>query len=103
MRTREDAFGARSGVGAVGGAATLIVELLPGYPTLPESAPLTSYRYGKQVKVSEVAEALGALGRVVAEAGDDSSEVGLRSLRIGETPTLVAGGEGPQRATQRGR
>ena len=36
-------------------------------------------------------QALGALREVVAEAGDDSSEVGLHSLRIGATNTLAAG------------
>ena len=39
VRTRDDAFGARSGVGAGGGAVALMVELLSGYPTLPEKRP----------------------------------------------------------------
>ena len=33
VRTRDDAFGAGSGVGAGGGAVALMVELLSGYPT----------------------------------------------------------------------
>jgi len=78
-----------------------MVELLSGYPTLPESAPLSSYRYGNEVRVWGYTEALGALREVVAEAGDDPSEVGLHSLRIGATTTLAAGGEVPQRVIQR--
>ena len=39
MRTRDDASGTRSGVGAGGGVVALMVELLSVYPTLPESAP----------------------------------------------------------------
>ena len=35
-------------------------------------------------------EALAALRRVVANAGDDLSEVGHHSLRIGEATTLTA-------------
>ena len=46
-------------------------------------------------------EALGALHEMVAEAGDDFSEVGLPSLRIGPTTTLAAGGKVPHRAIQR--
>ena len=39
VRTRDGAGGARSGVGAGGGAVVLVVELLSGYPTLPEAPP----------------------------------------------------------------
>ena len=39
MRTRDDASGTRSGVGAGGAAVVLTVELLSGYPALPENAP----------------------------------------------------------------
>ena len=38
-------------------------------------------------------EALTALRQVEAKAGDDPSEVGLHSLRIGAATTLAAGGE----------
>ena len=74
------------------GAVALMVELLSGYPTLPESAPLSSYRYGKEVRVRGYTQALGALRELVVEAGDDSREVGLHSLRIAATTTLAAGG-----------
>ena len=54
VRTRDDASGTRSGVGAGGGAVALMVELLSVYPTMPEmpeSAPLSSYRCGNEVRV----------------------------------------------------
>ena len=38
-------------------------------------------------------EALAALRQVAAKAGDDPSEVGLHSLRLGAATTLAAGGE----------
>ena len=37
-------------------------------------------------------EALAVLYQVAAKAGDDPSEVGLHSLRIGAATTLAAGG-----------
>ena len=43
--------GARSGVGASGGAVALMVELLSDYLKLPESAPLLSYMFGNEVRV----------------------------------------------------
>ena len=49
VRTRDDAWGTPSWVGAGGGAVALMVLLLSGYPTLPECAPLSSYRYGNKV------------------------------------------------------
>ena len=39
-------------------------------------------------------EVLAALRQVAARAGDDPSDVGLHSLRIGAATTLAAGGEG---------
>ena len=47
-------------------------------------------------------EALTALRQVEAKAGDDPSEVGLHSLRIGAATTLAAGGDASQRVIQRG-
>ena len=72
----------RSGVGEGGGTVALMVELLSVYPTMPESAPLSSHRCGNEVRVLRYQEALAALRQVAAKAGDDPSEVGLHSLRI---------------------
>ena len=76
VRTRDDASGTRSGVGAGGGVVALMVELLSVYPTMPESAPLSSYRCGNEVRVRRYPEALAAIRQVAARAGDDPSEVG---------------------------
>ena len=51
VRARDDARGARSGVGAGGGAVALTMGLLSSYPTLPESALLSSYRCANEVRV----------------------------------------------------
>ena len=69
-----------------------MVELLSVYPTMPESAPLSSYRYGNEVRVWRYPEALAARRQVAARAGDDPGKVGLQSLRIGAATTLAAGG-----------
>ena len=92
MLTRDDASGTRSGVGAGGCAIALMVELLSVYPRMPESASLSSYRCGSEVRVWRYPEALAALRQVAARAGDDLSEVALHSLRIGATTTLAVGG-----------
>ena len=78
-----------------------MVELLSVYPKMPESAPLLSYRCGNEVRVWRYPEALAALRQVAARAGDDPSEVGLHSLRIGAATTLAAGGDVSQRVIQR--
>ena len=70
-----------------------MVELLSVYLTMPESAPLSSYRCGNEVRVWIYPEALAALRQVAARAGDDPGEVGLHSLRMGAATTLAAGGE----------
>ena len=69
VRTRDDASGTSSGVGAGGGAVALMAELLSVYPTLPESTPLSSYRCGNEVRVWRYPEALAALRQVAANAG----------------------------------
>lgn len=51
VRTRDDVHGARSGYRADGGAVALMVDLLSCHPTLPDSAPLSSYRSGREVRV----------------------------------------------------
>ena len=100
MRTRDDARGARSGVGAGCGAVALMVELLSSYPALPDNAPL-SYWCADEVRVWGYTEALRSLREVIEKAGDDPSEVGLHSFRIGAATILAAGGEVPQRVIQR--
>ena len=43
-RTRYEVYGPRSGYRAAGGAVDLMVALLSCHSTLPDSAPLASYR-----------------------------------------------------------
>ena len=93
VRSRDDASGTHSGVGAGGGAAALLVDLLSVYPTLPESAPSLPYRCRNEVRVWRYTDALAKLRQVATQAGDDPSEVDLHSLRIGTATTLAAGGE----------
>ena len=100
MRTRDDAWGAYSGVGA-GGDAVALMELLPGVSTVREGAPLCSYWYGNEVRVLRYTEALGALGQVVANAEDYLSEVALHSSRTGAATTLAAEGEVAQTVIRR--
>ena len=101
VRTRYDASATRSWVGAGGGAVALMMEFMPVYPTLPESAPLSSYRCGNKIRAWRYPEALAALRQVEAKAGDEPSEVGLHSLRIGAATTVAPGGEASQRVIQR--
>lgn len=54
VRTRDEVHGPRSGYRTGGGAVALMVELMSCYPTLPDHAPLSSYREGGQVKVSDM-------------------------------------------------
>ena len=63
VRTRDDASGTRSGVGAGGGAVALMVELLSVYPTMPGSAPLSSYQCGNEVRVWRYPEPLRHFAR----------------------------------------
>ena len=101
VRTRYDASATRSWVGAGGGAVALMVELRSVYPTMPESAPLSSYRCGNEVRVWRHPEALSALRQMATRAGDDPSEVGLHSLRIGAAATLATGEDVSQGVIQR--
>ena len=59
-----EVYGPRSGYRAAGGAVDLMVELLC-HPTLPDSAPLASYRCGREVKVMKYNQALQGLREIV--------------------------------------
>ena len=76
-RTKDEVYGPRSGYGTGGGAVALMVELMSRHPTLPDHAPLSSYRDGRYVKVFRRKE-----GHEVFERG--SGEFGTRpeTLRV---------------------
>ena len=103
IRVRDVARGRRSEIGAGGGAVALMVELMSCHLSLPESAPLCSYRCDRSsaVKVWGYTRALRALRQIVEKAGGNPKEVALHSLRIGAATTLASGGEVPDRIIQR--
>ena len=49
-RTRDEISGPQSGYRAGGGAVALTVELMSCHATLPDDAPLSSYRFGREAK-----------------------------------------------------
>ena len=100
-RTRYEVYGPRSGYRAAGGAVDLMVELLSCHSTLPDSAPLASYRCGREVKVMKYNQALQALREIVERTGRNPKEFALHSLRIGGASTLAAGGYVSERVIQR--
>ena len=91
VRTRAHVRGPRSGYRADGGAVALMVELLSFHPTLPDSAPLSSYCCGREVRVCQYDQALRAFREVVEKSGRDPKEFALHSLRIRGASTLARG------------
>ena len=79
----------------------LILALLSCHPTLPDSAPISSYRCGRQVRVVKYDQALRALRAIVERSGRNPEEYALHSLRIGGASTLAAGGEVLEHVIQR--
>lgn len=71
MRTRDEVLGPRSGYRTSGVAVSLMVELISYYPTLPDYAPLSSYREGKQVKVIRYGKVTQTLREIVKKYGRD--------------------------------
>ena len=101
IRDRDEIHGPRSGYRADGGAVALMVELLSCHPTLPDSAPLSSYRSGREVKVWKYDQALRAFREIVEKSGRNPKEFALHSLRIGGASTLAAGGDVSDRVIQK--
>ncbi|CAB1109801.1 unnamed protein product [Ectocarpus sp. CCAP 1310/34] len=100
-RTRDEVHGPRSGYRANGGAVALMVASLSCHATLPDSAPLSSYRSGQEVKVLKYDQALRALREIVERSGRNPKDFALHSLRIGGASTLAAGGAVSERVIQR--
>lgn len=101
VRTRDEVAGPQSGVRARGGAVALVVELLSCHATLPDSAPLASYRSGRAVRVVRYSAALRAVREVVEKSGRNPQEYALHSLRIGGATALASGGDIAERVIQR--
>ena len=58
VRTRSEVRGPCSELGEGGGAVALMIALLSCFEALPEHAPLSSYRSGRQVSVLGYGQAL---------------------------------------------
>ena len=70
-------------------------------PSLPDHAPVSSYRCGKSVRVVRYGRALRAIKELVARFGRNPDEFALHSLRIGGATTLAAGVDISERVIQR--
>ena len=99
-RTRGEISGPQSGYRAGGSAVALMVELMSCHATLPDDAPLSSYRIGLEVKVLKYSQALQAFREIVKKSGRDPKDLALHSLRIGGASTLAAAGEVSERVIQ---
>ena len=91
-RTLDEISGPQSGYRADGGAVALIVELMSLHATLPDDAPLSSYRIGREVKVLKYGQALQAFREIAKKSERDPKE--------GRGSTLAAGGEVSERVIQ---
>ena len=60
-----------------------MVDILSCHATLPNSAPLPSYRSGKKVQAAKYGTATEALSEVVEKVGREPRDFALHSLRIG--------------------
>ena len=78
-----------------------MLELMSSFLSLPDHAPLSSYRCGKSVRVVRYGRALGAIKGLVAKSGRNADELALHSLRIGGAITLAAGEDISERVIQR--
>ena len=92
VRTRREVRDSKSSFREDGGTvALMLVELMSCFPSLPDHAPLSSYRSGKSVRVVRCGRAIRAIKELVAKSGRNPDEFALHSLRIGGATTLGAG------------
>ena len=68
-RTLDEISGPQSGHRAGGGAVPLIVELMSFHATLPDDAPRSSYRIGREVEVLKYGQALQAFRKIAKKSG----------------------------------
>ncbi|CAM9891908.1 unnamed protein product [Pylaiella littoralis] len=78
-----------------------VTKLMSCHPTLPDDAPLSSYRTSSGVRVVRYGRALQALREVVKLSGREQKDFTLHSLRIKGASTLAAGGGVSERNIQR--
>ena len=73
------------------------------FPSLPDNAPLFSYRCGKSVRVDRYGRALRAIQELVAKSGRNPDEFAFHSLRIGGATTHASKEDISERVIQRER
>ena len=66
--------------------------LLSYHTTLPDSAPFSSYRSGREFLVWKYDQALRAFRERMERSGTHPKEFALHSVRIGAASSLAAGG-----------
>ena len=93
VRTRTEVRGWKSPFRVDVGAVALMLELMSCVSSLPDHAPLSSYRCGKSLRVVRYGRTLRAIKELVAKSGRNADEFALNSLRIGGATTLAAGGD----------
>ena len=70
-----------------------MLELMSCFSSLPDHAPLSSYRSDKSVRVVRYGRILRAIKELMAKSGQNLDEFALHSLRIFGATALAAGGE----------
>ena len=115
MRARDEVRGSRSPERADGGAVALGLALISCFLSLPDHAPLASYRFGcslrvvryvplgSPVRVVRYGRALQAVKEVVTESRRNPDEIALHSLRIGGAAALAVGRDISERVIKRER
>ena len=93
----DEISGPQSGYRADGGAVALMVELMSCHATLPDDAPLSSYRIGREVRVLKYGQALQASREIVNKSGRDPKDFALHSLRSERGASTLATGGGGRR------
>ena len=103
MRARDQVRGWRSPERADGGGVALRMVLMSCFLSLPDHAPLASYRLGSSVRVVRYrrlgspvlvvryGRALRAVKEVVAKSCRNPDEIALHSFRIGGAAALAVG------------
>ena len=101
VRTRTEVRGSKSSFRVDIGAVVLMLELVSCFSSLPDHAPLSSYRCDKSVRVVRYGRALRAMKELMEKSGRNPDEFALPSLPIGRATTLAPGGDISVRVIQR--
>ena len=89
VRTRTEVRGSKSSFRVYGGALVLKLDSMSFVPSLPDYAPLSSYRSVKSVSVARYGRTLRAIKELMAKCDRNRDEFALHPLRIGGATTLA--------------